>query len=50
MIRIVVALYLIAVIGMVVAIWSDRRWYKKHPGANAGFCKIDDEVSLQEGR
>ncbi len=27
--------------------WSDRRWYKLHPGANEEFARIDYELTAQ---
>lgn len=42
----------IVVYGVLIAlvVWSDRRWYRRHPGAEERFAEIDEELSRQEGR
>lgn len=43
--------YSVVYIGLVVlVVWSDRRWYRRHPGAEERFAEIDEELSRQEGR
>ena len=27
-----------------IVLWSDKRWYKKHPGAEEEFGRIDQEL------
>ena len=27
--------------------WSDRRWYRRHPGAEERFAQIDEELTRQ---
>jgi len=50
MLVIVGIIYGIAIVGLMVAIWSDRRWYRRHPGAEEKFGRIDDELCKKEGR
>ena len=44
----------VVLIGLVVLaliiLWTDRRWYKRHPGAEERFNHIDDELTRQERR
>lgn len=44
----------VCVVGFIVlvalVVWSDRRWYRRHPGAEERFAQVDEELSRQEGR
>lgn len=45
----VLAFFAIAAIAFaVVVLVADRRWYRKHPGANERFSAIDIELSSRE--
>ncbi len=44
------AMYVVvAILTFGFMIWSDRRWYKRHPGANQCFALIDN-ILESEGR
>ena len=32
---------------LLVTFWSDRRWYRRHPGAEERFAQIDEELTRQ---
>lgn len=38
------------VVLVLIILWTDRRWYKRHPGAEERFNRIDDELTRQEQR
>ena len=50
LLAIVFAICFISVLGLAVMMRLDRRWYRRHPGAEEMFARVDEELSQLEGR
>ena len=48
--EIYVWLTIVSLVGVVLLLWHDLRWYKRHPGVEKRLGEIDEEMSRRERR